>query len=160
MPRVTLLAKFRLCWLKAKGRGFSSFLHVSSSWYFLVFPLRCLCSQRQEDKWLPLTSSRLWDAAVGRGGDSSPSSPADGAYCLPDMLHFLSSLLKSSIWQRDAVQLQCRAQPYFPPGLLKFLTQGGDGPLLMHFFLYFCLFSVLVVRKMGILLHFRSHRSL
>lgn len=75
-----------------RGRRISSFVHVSHSCYFSFLPLRSLRSQRQKDKWLPVTptSSRLWKAAAERCGDSSPSSPADVPYHLPGMLRFLS----------------------------------------------------------------------
>lgn len=156
-----------------RGRRLSSFVHVSSSCCFSFLPLRCLCSQRQKDKWLPLTppSSRLWKAAVGSYGDSSASSPADVTYLLPDTLHFPSCLLKSLVWRRDAVELrgcqgeclsqdQCKAWPRFPPSLLKFLWQRGDGFLpLTHFSVLgfvFCAWS----QKTGNSLHFRSHPSL
>lgn len=155
----------------SRGRRLSAFLHISYSGYISFFPLRCLCSQRQKDNWLPLTPSRIQEAAVGRYGGSSPPSPADVTYHLPDTLHFPNCLLKSPIWQHDAVELwgcqgecasqhHCKACPRFPPNLLKFFWQGGDCPLLfMHISVLgfvFCPWS----QKIGNLPHFRRHPSL
>lgn len=137
-----------------RGRRISSFVHVSHSCYFSFLPLRSLRSQRQKDKWLPVTrtSSRLWKAAAERCGDSSPSSPAEVPYHLPGTLDFLICLLQPPGWQQVNVHLSTGAK--LDLVFLQVSWSSSDReviPLcLLCIFLCLVLFSVLGVRKWGI----------
>lgn len=81
---------------------------------------------------ITLISIRPWKAAAGRCGDSSPSSPANEAFHLPDTLHFPRCLLKSLVWQRDAVELwgcqgECASAPV--QSLTSFSSKSPKVPL-------------------------------